>query len=281
MPPKLMLGTSQPQPGLRIRRRCLPAFTLVELLVVIAIISVLAAMLMPALENAIESARSVQCISNLKNIGLNVNYYADDNKEYFPIALNAPTINMTIKNAMRYGGTWYSSTGNGGSWSGGGHWDVKLAAHYLESGEIFYCPADPRGDNTGWGADYFGERGFSLSLSAYPGYRNGSYAVQYAHAYHGLTYYGNYPPNESGTPQPGYRLSDIVKKNRDMMLIMDWRGGGTLNVLYSYVTSDRAEFDMYPSPHGSMVNYVAPDFSVRSGDQTEIRLTDKFWLPYP
>lgn len=58
------------------------AFTLVELLVVIAIISVLAGMLLPALENAIDSARKVSCVANLKQVYMNMNQYADENDGY-------------------------------------------------------------------------------------------------------------------------------------------------------------------------------------------------------
>ena len=56
-------------------------FTLVELLVVVAIMAILAALLLPGLTQARESARRVQCLNNLRQLSLHRRLYEDDHND--------------------------------------------------------------------------------------------------------------------------------------------------------------------------------------------------------
>ena len=62
-------------------------FTLIELLVVIAIIAILAAILLPALQQARERGRQVSCTSNMRQFGMDVQLYSDNNDGAFPTVI--------------------------------------------------------------------------------------------------------------------------------------------------------------------------------------------------
>src|SRR5262245_65394018 len=76
-------------PKLQNPPRC-GGFTLIELLVVIAIIAILAALLLPSLTKAKNSGQRAACLSNLRQVGLAVHMYAQDNSGRIPYGPVAP-----------------------------------------------------------------------------------------------------------------------------------------------------------------------------------------------
>lgn len=104
------------------------AFTLMELLMVVAIIGILAALLLPALSKSRSKAHQIQCVGNLRQLGLGLQNFVADNHAY-PSA---------------FAGT---NSDNPGTWiiqlERGGFGISKLRTNLFEAG-VWHCPSAPR-----------------------------------------------------------------------------------------------------------------------------------------
>ena len=77
------------------------AFTLVELLVVLAIVTVLAGLLLPVIGKAREAGRATACLSNLRQLGIALQLYVQDNNNHLPIMRDrSPDTNAPPTNAL-------------------------------------------------------------------------------------------------------------------------------------------------------------------------------------
>ncbi len=99
------------------RHRTGAGFTLIELLVVISIITLLVAILLPALQNARKSARSIGCLSNQRQIGLALHMYANDNRDYLPAGYLSSDGSYWFQRLAPYDNTYEREAGRKGMWT--------------------------------------------------------------------------------------------------------------------------------------------------------------------
>lgn len=126
-------------------------FTLIELLVVIAIIAILAALLLPALASAKERAKRTQCVNSLKQVGIAIKLYTDDNNSTYPM------LKWTTN-----GSVWYpyemarfTAPNDSGLDVGWDNLGLLYATKLLADPRIFYCGSNPKDPSNPYCYEYY------------------------------------------------------------------------------------------------------------------------------
>lgn len=143
------IGRQHLCPGKRGRKS--QGFTLVELLVVLAVIALLAGLLLPALMSAKQKGRAISCLSNLRQLGLAAQLYADDFNDSLPYNLGAAEIRQTVAQNLFWSWSstvldWEIQNPNNPNTSDNTNTVLQtkggLGPYTSRSAGIYHCPSD-------------------------------------------------------------------------------------------------------------------------------------------
>lgn len=196
----------------RTRHECI-AFTLIELLVVIAIIAILAAMLLLGLSKAKARTERLQCMSQMKQIGVAIQIFVNDHDDKYP-----PSAYRT--GSFRFQLSWddYIHRDIGGTDSDA---DLELGITSLDKvPKILKCPADRNQVSINWGS-FAARRSYAMNFAGFEVGKNGPLPE----AKFGV---GIYIVNNDGSPpewdRGGYRAS-VVQDNAGTILLCELPDG--------------------------------------------------------
>lgn len=218
------------------------AFTLIELLVVVSIIALLVSILLPALGRAREQTHLVVCQVRLKQLGLGLTMYSQDNEDYFPSrSERGPESYSLVPTPGPTGGpTGYYPNPMSRPYEEVAIGLGKLYPDYLDTGECFYCPKFHRYPILSYEGGI--ENGVTVGWQPNVPVVNNATGIQTTYIYGG----GN-----TDVTKPQIRLNTYVSANGNMLpLAIDWFlwgwGGGETTIGHK----------------GGAYNMVFPDGSV-------------------
>jgi prepilin-type N-terminal cleavage/methylation domain-containing protein/prepilin-type processing-associated H-X9-DG protein len=218
--------------SIKLRSRARRAFTLIEILIVIAIIALLAAILFPVFSRARESARRSSCASNLRQMMLAANQYAQDHDERLPCDEPYPRLQFSYPAMERIPSNpacAITST-NCVLWS----WP-DLLSPYVSNAQIFN---DPSSDNESFpdctmpSGSACPNHGSPYHVPTQPAIYRGPQELMYRYDYHGdgadsgsrasLGYTYLYPTGYSVNPKVGILLADVEYPSEKALICDGW-----------------------------------------------------------